>query len=60
MNLKEFRKSKHVSQQEIADKLHTKQSNISRIEAGKVNPSLDFAIRYLDVLGYKLEVVKND
>ncbi len=60
MNLKQFRTSRGVSQQSLAERLATKQSAISRIESGRSNPSLEFAIRYLNALGYRIEVVDDE
>jgi len=45
-----------LTQKDLANKLHTKQSVISRVENAKTMPSLDFLQRLADVLGYKLQV----
>lgn len=45
-----------ISQKELADKMGTKQSNISKLESGNANPSLDFLKRLANSLGKKLEI----
>ena len=52
----EARIKKGLTQKDLADKLHTKQSVISRVENAKTMPSLDFLQRLADVLGYTLQV----
>lgn len=52
----EARLTKGLSQKELAEKLHTKQSVISRVENAKTKPSLEFLERLARVLGYSLEV----
>lgn len=46
----------NMTQKELADKMGTKQANISRIENGNANPSLDFLKRLAESLGKKLEI----
>lgn len=46
----------NISQKELADRMGTKQANISRIENGNANPSLDFLKRLAKALGKKLEI----
>ncbi len=45
---------KKMTQKALAEKLHTKQSAISRLESGLYNPSLEFLKRVARALGYKL------
>ena len=45
-----------LTQEELARKLKTKQSNISRFESGKVTPSLSFLHRIAQVFNKKLEI----
>ncbi len=52
----EARLTKGLSQKELAAKLHTKQSVISRVENAKTRPSLEFLERLANVLGYSLQV----
>ena len=52
----EARISKGFSQGELAKKLHTKQSVISRVENAKTTPSLSFLKRLAQVLNVSLQV----
>ena len=45
-----------LTQAELAKKLHTKQSAISRLERGDYNPSLDFLHRLAKALDAKLHI----
>ena len=50
------RREKNFTQKELAEKMGTKQSNISRLESGNYNPSLDFLNRIAQAMGKELEV----
>ncbi len=50
------RLQKRMTQKQLADKLKTYQSVVSKFEAGKFNPSLDFLERYADILDRKLNI----
>lgn len=50
------RMEQNISQRELADRMGTKQANISRLENGNANPSLDFLKRLARALGKKLEI----
>lgn len=54
--LKEVRKGKGMTQQELAELVGTKKSNISRLESGRYNPSLDFLIKVADGLGKQIQM----
>lgn len=54
--LKEARKGQGMTQEELAQLVGTKKSNISRLESGRYNPSLDFLVKVADGLGKKLQV----
>ena len=43
--LKEVRTSSGITQQVLAERVGTKKSNISRLESGRYNPSLDFLVK---------------
>ena len=43
--LREVRKSQGMTQELLADRVGTKKSNISRLESGRYNPSLDFLVK---------------
>ncbi|TSC92332.1 MAG: helix-turn-helix domain-containing protein [Candidatus Berkelbacteria bacterium Licking1014_7] len=51
-----YRLAKGLTQKQLADQIHTKQSSISRIESGDSKPSLGFIKKIADVLGLKLTV----
>jgi ribosome-binding protein aMBF1 (putative translation factor) len=50
------RNKKGMTQSEIAERAGTTQSAIARFEAGKTNPTLEFASRLSYALGAKLEI----
>ena len=50
------RVKKRLTQAQLAKKLKTKQSVISRVESGKTTPSLSFLKRLASVLGTSLSV----
>lgn len=54
--LKDARKSQDITQETLAERVGTKKSNISRLESGRYNPSLDFLVKVADGLGKRLEI----
>lgn len=52
----EKRLAKKMSQQDLADKIGTKQSAISRLESGSANPSMKFLQKVADALGARLSI----
>ena len=50
------RKEKNLSQKDLAELIGTRQSNISRLERGNYNPSLDFLKKIAHAMGKELEV----
>ena len=52
----EKRLEKNLSQKELAEKMNTKQSAISRLESGSYNPSLSFIQKVAEALDSKLEI----
>lgn len=54
--LKEVRKAQHMTQEVLAERVGTKKSNISRLESGNYNPSLDFLIKVAGSLGKQLHI----
>ncbi len=50
------RKEAHLTQQNLADLTGTKKSNISRMESGRYNPSLDFLVKVASSMGKELSV----
>lgn len=54
--LKEVRKAQNITQEALAERVGTKKSNISRLESGNYNPSLDFLIKVAGSLGKQLHI----
>lgn len=54
--LKQARRSQHMTQEVLAERVGTKKSNISRFESGKYNPSLDFLIKVAGSLGKQIHI----
>ena len=52
----ESRKENNMTQEELAKKIGTQKSNISRLESGAYNPSLDFLIKVARALGKELKI----
>lgn len=52
----ELRLQQGLSQKELAEKVGTKQSAISRLENGSYNPSLDFLSKIAHALGKEIKV----
>lgn len=50
------RKDNHLTQQQLADKTGITQADISRLENGEANPSLNTLKRIAEALGKKLKV----
>ena len=51
-----IRKDQELTQQELADRTGTRQSNISRLEQGEYNPSLKFLKKLAQGLGKELHI----
>ena len=47
---------KGITQKQLAQKMMTKQSAISRLESGTANPSLNFLKRFAGALNSRLEI----
>ena len=52
----EARKSMKMTQEELARRAGTRKSNISRLESGSYNPSLDFLIKIAKGLGKDVHI----
>lgn len=50
------RKELNMTQSELAKRVGTQKSNISRLESGNYNPSLDFLVKVSEALGKSLVV----
>lgn len=53
------RKEQNITQSELAKRVGTQKSNISRLESGNYNPSLDFLAKIAESLGKKISVTLN-
>ncbi|HSP81607.1 MAG TPA: helix-turn-helix transcriptional regulator [Myxococcaceae bacterium] len=54
--VRQLREQKHMSQEQLAALVNTKQPAIARIESGKVMPRLDLLQRIAAALGMRLEL----
>ena len=54
--LRQVRKEQGKTQERLAEKVGTRKSNISRLESGRYNPSLDFLEKVAGGLGMENEV----
>lgn len=50
------RKELNITQAELAKRVGTQKSNISRLESGNYNPSLDFLVKISGALGKSLSI----
>lgn len=50
------RKEQNITQSELAKRVGTQKSNISKLESGNYNPSLDFLTKVAESLGKSLSV----
>ena len=56
--ISDARKQERMTQAELAEKVGTNKSYISRIEKGAIEPGVGLFFRIIDALGFKLEIVK--
>ncbi len=52
----EERAKQNITQEELALRVGTQKSNISRLESGTYNPSLDFLIKVAQSLGKEMQI----
>lgn len=52
----EARTSQNITQAELAKRIGTQKSNISRLESGNYNPTIDFLNKVCAALGKKLTI----
>lgn len=55
----QIRNEEGITQEELARRIGTKKSNISRMESGNYNPSLDFLVKIANGLGCTLNIHMN-
>lgn len=51
-----MRQAAGLTQEQVADRMHTKKSNISRLEKGGVAPKVDTLKRYAQACGFELQM----
>ncbi len=56
LEVKANRLQLNMTQQSLADLSGTKKSNISRMESGNYNPSLDFLVKVAESMGKQISV----
>ncbi|MCM1030346.1 MAG: helix-turn-helix domain-containing protein [Oscillibacter sp.] len=56
--LLDARKEAKITQLELARRIHTTKSYISRIENGMINPSVSTFYRIINALGLRVDIVK--
>ena len=56
--ISDARKHEKITQKELAEKVGTNKTYISKIENGIVEPSVGLFFRIIDALGLKLDIVK--
>ena len=50
------RLKKKMTQKDLADRIGTKQANISRFENGQINPSLEFLAKLAQAMDMKVDI----
>ena len=55
-NLLKMRTAANLTQQDLAEILGTKKSNICRIEKGNTNPSFKMLTRYASACGFQIDI----
>ena len=55
--MKQARKESCLTQQTLAERIGTRTSNISRMESGTYNPSLDFLVKAAAGMGKRVRIV---
>lgn len=50
------RKAMKMTQADVAEKVGTQKSNISRFESGRYNPTVDFLVKMADALDKELKI----
>lgn len=51
-----YRKSRKITQADISESTGIQRPNISRLESGKYNPTLDMIVRVADSIGLEVEI----
>lgn len=56
--LQDARKEANITQSELAERINSSKSYISRIENGQINPSVGTFYRIINALGLRIEILK--
>jgi toxin-antitoxin system, antitoxin component, xre family len=56
--VRDARKQEKMTQSELAEKIGTNKSYISKIENGSIEPGIGLFLRIIDALGLRFEIVK--
>lgn len=56
--ISDVRKQEKMTQTELAEKVGTNKSYISRIEKGTIEPGIGLFFRIIDALGLRIDIVK--
>ena len=56
--LLDARREEHITQAELAKRIGSNKSYISRIENGLIDPSISTVLKIVDALGLRLEIVR--
>ena len=59
-SIKSYRKSNHITQQELAERAGLAQPNVTRFESCKYNPTLDFIVRIANALDLDVEITSKE
>ena len=54
--LRDTRHQLQLTQETVAQRAGTKKSNISRMESGNYNPSLDFLVKVAESMGKRVDI----
>lgn len=54
--MREARLGMNLTQQVVAERAGTKKSNISRMESGKYNPTLDFLVKVAESMNKQISI----
>jgi len=57
LQIRNARKEQNITQEKLALCAGTKKSNISRLESGKYNPSIDFITKVVKCLGKEMDII---
>lgn len=60
LDLKDLRLKNHLTQKRLAELSGLSEKCIQNIESNNGNPTFLSINKYLEVLGYKIDIVKND